>query len=305
MLRPTGAAIPVIAACMVAMVSADSGSVTLRYGLKPETPYRQTFDMSFVLKMDAEGVDPETGVPAKQNLKNLEQTRAVTVSVMTGGEEEAGTSVEWVLSDVTGAIMNDGKALPEPGLDKLKGLKLGNGRMLLDRRAVEMDVTAGELIGLIPGLKERLIQVMPVLPEKPLSHGDTFEVPGSMEVPGPPGQGQYRVESNMIYSLESLTETEAVFAVTQDISMSRGDGAEPEMRLSGRSSGTATFDRKEGFFGSVEMETSVEMVLRRMAPRASKDGGVTTIPIRIVSTVQGPIHYSMERVTRADQAQSR
>lgn len=290
---------------LLAAPAADT--VTLRYGLRPETPYRQTFDLSFSLRMDAEGTDPDTGESARQTLKNLEQTRAVTVSVITGSEGENGTPVEWSLSEVTGATMTDGRAVPAAGLEKLAGLKLGQGRMLLDRTAVEGDIAAAEAAGHIPGLKERLLQMMPVLPEQPLAIGATFEVPAGLEVPGPPGQGQWRVESNMIYTLERLTEAEAVFDVKQEISMTSGGeaGGEPSMTLSGSSDGSATFDRREGLFSSVEMQTTVEMVLRRMAPRPSGEGGVATIPIRIVSTVKGPIRYRMERVEDGEPDQSR
>ena len=89
--------------------------------------------------------------------------------------------------------------------------------------------------------------------------------------------------------------------------MTRGNegGGDPAMSLSGGSSGSATFDRREGLFSRVEMETAVEMVLRRMAPRPASGGGVTTIPIRIVSTVRGPIEFTMERLADGDSGQSR
>ncbi len=322
------AAVVVLAAAAGASRPEAADAIRLHYRLQPGATYEQVVTMVLVMQVEMESASAEAAAMTAAMGKDMKQEMSLKMLLDVGRPDgEGGVPFVGRVTEVKAAMTVAGQRIEMPGLEEAvsSGSAVTRGRLLPGGRALEMDLEGVETLpGVSPEVKQRLSQAMPEFPDRPLEVGDAFEVPMKVSMPGLPVEGTLDMDAKTTYRLKALGDAEAVFDVRTTLSVATGGGVSKTMplRLSGGSSGTATFDRLEGIFTSLRMEMKMDASLDLGAaaagggPRRGEsnsaalsgpsgdpsessagqaEAGSPSRAMKIKMSMQGPVEFTMTR----------
>jgi len=290
--------------------SAVDPSIRLRYGLRPGAAYDQTTTLALAMQIKSEGLPEAAATLIQAIVKDSKQDLRLQGRVETGAKGGDGSlPLTYRLVDAKGTLTMGGQTkdlLGDP--QRLAGATLG-GRLLPDGRTIDLSGGPGDAAHPMPsGVKDRIIQSLPALPDRDIRIGERFEVPGGISLAGLPGGAQGQIEAKCAFTLKSLDDGVAVFDVLQTMSVPSGTSlpGNRTLAVSGGGTGTATYDRREGIFTSLKMEMDVLVTMGMSGAAVGGDPRLQQLPpgtvaeaVSIKAAVRGPMAVTMARAPAA------
>jgi hypothetical protein len=198
--------------------------------------------------------------------------------------------------------------LPIGSLAEAAAKPPANGSVAADRRRIALAAAADPKDASQNRVADRLAESLPVLPDKDLAPGQSFETVTTLALPGPSGK-ERRTEAKWIYTLKSLDAKEAVFDVVQKIpeAAQLQIGQDKSAAMSGGGTGRAVWNRAEGTFTSLHIDTDMTidfdlplpagLTLGGSGNSAGQPGGASgsPAPTKVRTRVTGPLEMTLAR----------
>ncbi|HXI03761.1 MAG TPA: hypothetical protein VNI57_11360 [Candidatus Saccharimonadales bacterium] len=256
-------------------VMAQESFVKLEYRLRPETVYDQKFTMNMTIKMEMAGLPQKQAAMAGALMQGMTQELQMALSMDLGALDGQGAMpVTMRVDDVQSAMTVAGQKMPGPPTVS-PGTLLMSGRITPEGKMLETHLE--KLQGVSPDVVDRLMEVMPKIPDKDLHIGDSFEVPISMTMPIAGSDMEMKGQS--VFTLQKISGGQAAFDVQQDFSMAAGaagaTGGETsgmDLQVKGGGHGSAVFDIEEGIFSRMSIDMKLEASVATAAPSAAAAG---------------------------------
>jgi hypothetical protein len=287
----------VVASALAA--GAAAGEIRFEYRFRPETIYDQTIDMKLSISMEmAGGIPDEQSATANALTQGMSQEMVMKLAMALGPLGGDGTMpVEIRLDDMKAAMVVAGQRMETPSSVQ-PGSSLMSGRITPGGRLTDLRMEGEESIP--SELMDRILQFIPPMPEADLAIGDHFDVPMKMAVPLP--GADMEMEGKAVYTLKSISGSEAAFDLTQSFSvgLDGDEGAEiagMSMKMQGGGTGTAIFDVEEGIFSRIEFDMEMSATVDG-TPQAGSEGGEEAAPagpLSIRMKAAGPIVMTIAR----------
>lgn len=266
------------AAPLASPALAQESFVKLEYRLHPETVYDQKFSMNMTIKMQMAGLPQQQAAMAGALMQGMTQEMQMALSMDLGALDGQGAMpVTMRVDDVQSAMTVAGQKMPGPPTVS-PGTLLMSGRITPEGKMLETHIE--KLQGVSPDVVDRLMQVMPRLPDKELHIGESFEVPISMTLPIAGREMEMKGQS--VFTLKKIGAGEAAFDVQQSFSMdtgaadaSGGETSGMDLQVKGGGHGSAAFDLQEGIFSRMSIDMKLEASVAAMAPSAAAAGGAS------------------------------
>jgi hypothetical protein len=308
---PRTRAIAVVGLSLAFLSQASAAdSVRLRYGFKPQTAYEQALGLNLTMTFDPASVPAPLLTLLQSMTGEIKQDVTSKARLQTKPRNADGSlPFEYKILEAKGTMTQGGQTRPIPALDQAAGKPPSQGHVSADGRQAILDATETSTEGIPKRVRERVADSLPVLPDKDLRPGDSFETRTTMTLPGPSGKGERPVEAVWIYTLKTLTRKEATFDVKQTLpeaaSMTVGQGQ--KMEMAGGGTGSAVFDLASGTFRSIQVDLDLTMTVDIPLPAglalgpdansgAGTQGGTTggaPAPTRIKVLVKGPMTMTL------------
>jgi hypothetical protein len=302
--------IALLAACALLSEASAADSVRLRYGFKPQASYEQALGLNLTMTFDPASVPAPLLALLQSMTGEIKQEVTSKARLQTKTRNADGTlPFEYKILEAKGTLTQGGQARAIPSLDKAAEKPPSQGHVTADGRQAILDVTDAATEGIPKRVRERVADSLPVLPDKDLRPGDTFETKTTMTLPGPSGKGERQVQAVWLYTLRTLTRKEATFDVKQTLpaaaSMEVGQGQ--KMEMAGGGTGSAVFDLANGTFRTIQVNLDLTMTVDVPLPpgltmnpdgssgtgtQAGTTGG-TPAPTRIKVLVKGPMTMTL------------
>lgn len=299
-MRNLSAALVVLAGLSVAPGAVAADSLKMRYGLKPATAYDQAFTLNLGMAFDKD--TPPALLSLLQSfageVKNQLEMKARLET--TNGAGDGSLPFTYKVVEAHGTVTHSGQTKPIPGLADAASKPPANGTVAADRRRITLaadnakDSTQSRVA-------DRVAESLPVLPDKDLAIGQTFETITTLALPGPSGKDK-RTEAKWTYTLKSLDSKEAVFDVVQTIPQAAQLqlGEDKSAAMSGGGKGRAVWNRAEGTFTSLHIDTDMTVDFDLPLPAGLAIGGSGGAAANKVRThVTGPLEMTLARATDA------
>jgi hypothetical protein len=282
--------------------------VRLRYGFKPSAAYEQTLGLDLAMTFDPASVPGPLLTLLQSMTGEVKQEVTSKARLQTKTRNADGSlPFEYKILEAKGELTQGGRTRSIPALEQAASRPPAEGRVAPDGRQAILDAPGTGTEGIPKRVRERVADSLPVLPEKELRIGDSFETRTSLTLPGPSGKGESQVQAVWVYTLKTLTRKEATFDVKQSLpetaSMPAGQGQKLEM--AGGGTGSAVFDLASGLFRSIQVNLDLTMAMDVPLPAGltmgdagstpSKDGssGSAPAPTRIKVFVKGPMTMTL------------
>jgi len=303
-------AILAVAAGLALLSQASAAdSVRLRYGFKPQAAYAQSLGLNLTMTYDPASVPAPLLTLLQSMTGEIKQEVSSKARLQTKTRNADGTlPFEYKIIEAKGTMTQGGQTRPVPALDQAAGKPPSQGHVSADGRQAILDAPETAQEGIPKRVLERVADSLPVLPDKELRPGDSFETRTTMTLPGP-GKGERQVQAVWLYTLKTLTRKEATFDVKQTLpeatSMTVGQGQKAEM--SGGGIGSAVFDLANGTFRSLQVDLDLAMTVdvplpAGLAPAPGPNSGTGTqggatgsapAPTRIKVLIKGPMTMTL------------
>ena len=306
----SGGAIAVLAACALLSEASAADSVRLRYGFKPQAGYEQALGLNLTMTFDPASVPAPLLALLQSMTGEIKQEVTSKARLQTKTRNADGSlPFEYKILEAKGTLTQGGQTRAIPSLDKAAEKPPSQGHVSADGRQAILDAADTTTEGIPKRVRERVADSLPVLPDKDLRPGDTFETKTTMTLPGPSGKGERQVQAVWLYTLKTLTRKEATFDVKQTLpeaaSMTVGQGQ--KMEMAGGGTGSAVFDLANGTFRTIQVDLDLTMTVDVPLPagltmnpdgssgtgtQGQATGGVPA-PTRIKVLVKGPMTMTL------------
>jgi hypothetical protein len=303
-------AFAVLGVALAALSTAPAADgVRLRYGFKPSSTYEQILGLNLAMSFDPASV-PAPLLSLLQSMTGEMKQDVTSKARLATKTRNADGSLpfEYKILEAKGTLTQGGQTRSIPALDQAAGKPPSRGHVAPDGRQAILDAPGTETEGIPKRVRERVADSLPILPDKELRVGDSFETRTALTLPGPSGKGERQVETVWVYTLKTLTRKEATFDVKQTLpdsaSMTVGQGQ--KMEMAGGGTGSAVFDLASGLFRSIEVHLDLTMTADLPLPAglaggstgSSSDGsagtaGTAPTPTRIKVFVKGPMTMTL------------
>ena len=297
------------AVALVLTVAAEAGaadSLRMRYGLKPGAAYDQTFTLNLGMAFD-----PSTPAALLSLLQSFagevrQQVEMKARLETTSGAGDGSLPFTYKVVEAHGSVTHSGQTKPIPSLAEAAAKPPAQGSVAADRRRIELAAPADPKDASQNRVADRLAESLPVLPDKDLAPGQSFETVMNLSLPGPSGK-ERRTEAKWIYTLKSLDPKEAVFDVVQTIpeAAQLQFGQDRSAAMSGGGRGRAVWSRAEGTFTSLHIDTDLTIDLDLPLPAglilggsgsgAGQPGSTATAANKVRTRVTGPLEMTLTR----------
>jgi hypothetical protein len=292
----------------VAPGAGAADSLRMRYGLKPGTAYDQTFTLNFGMAFD-----PSTPAALLSLLQSFagevkQQVEMKARLETTSGAGDGSLPFTYKVVEAHGSVTHSGQTKPIGSLAEAAAKPPANGSVAADRRRIALAAAADPKDASQNRVADRLAESLPVLPDKDLAPGQSFETVTTLALPGPSGK-ERRTEAKWIYTLKSLDAKEAVFDVVQKIpeAAQLQIGQDKSAAMSGGGTGRAVWNRAEGTFTSLHIDTDMTidfdlplpagLTLGGSGNSAGQPGGASgsPAPTKVRTRVTGPLEMTLSR----------
>ena len=301
-----------VALALLAAVSAAPAAdgVRLRYGFKPASAYAQDLGLNLAMSFDPASAPAPLLTLLQSITGDMKQEVTSKARLQTKTRSADGSlPFEYKILEAKGTLTQGGQTRGIPALDQAAGKPPSEGHVAPDGRQAMLDAPAAATEGIPKRVRERIADSLPVLPEKELRVGDSFETRTALTLPGPSGKGERQVQTVWIYTLKTLTKKEATFDVKQTLpdaaTMTVGEGQ--KMEMAGGGTGSAIFDLASGLFRSIVVNLDLTMTVDVPLPAglamgstgSAADGstGSAPAPTRIKVLVKGPMTMTLAPVS--------
>jgi hypothetical protein len=301
-------AITVLVCLSLAPGAWAADSLRMRYGLKPGSAYDQTFTLNLGMAFDSS--TPAALLSLLQSFagevkQQLEMKARLETS---SGAGDGSLPFTYKVVEAHGSVTRNGEAKPISSLADAAAKPPAGGSIAADRRRITLAAAADPKDASQNRVADRLAESLPVLPDKDLAPGQSFEAVTTLALPGPSGK-ERRTEAKWIYTLKSLDAKEAVFDVVQKIpeAAQLQIGTDKSAAMSGGGTGRAVWSRAEGAFTSLHIDTDMTLDFDLPLPAGlmiggsgsgagQKDGaGAAPAGNKIRTRVTGPLEMTLTR----------
>ncbi|HET8947510.1 MAG TPA: hypothetical protein VFQ07_11050 [Candidatus Polarisedimenticolia bacterium] len=303
-------AVALLGACALLSEASAADAVRLRYGFKPQAAYEQALGLNLTMTIDPASVPAPLLTLLQSMTGEIKQEVTSKARLQTKTRNADGSlPFEYKIVEAKGTLTQGGQTRPIPSLEQAAAKPPSQGHVSADGRQAILDASDTATEGIPKRVRERVADSLPVLPDKELRPGETFETKTTMTLPGPSGKGERQVQAVWLYTLKTVTRKEATFDVKQTLpegaAMTVGQGQKMEMAGGGK--GSAVFDLANGAFRSIQVDLDLTMTVDvplpaglTMSPDASPGTGTqpgTTggapAPTRIKVLVRGPMTMTL------------
>jgi hypothetical protein len=299
------AALALLAGLSVATGAGAADSLKMRYGLKPASAYDQTFTLNLGMAFDPK--TPPALLSLLQSFAGeVKQQLEMKARLETASGAGDGTlPFTYRVVEAHGSVTHSGATKPIPSLADAASKPPANGSIAADRRRITL--AAGDPKDSTQSrVADRLAESLPVLPDKDLAIGQSFETVTTLALPGPSGKDK-RTEAKWTYTLKSLDSKEAIFDVVQAIpeAAQLQLGQDKSAAMSGGGTGRAVWNRATGTFTSLHIDTDMTVDFDLPLPAGLTLGGSgagtgqpggsgsTPAPNKIRTRVTGPLEMTL------------
>jgi hypothetical protein len=228
---------------------------------------------------------------------------------------DGATPFAFTIIEAHGSFTRDGQTKEVPSVAAAKDRAPLRGRFTADGRRIEIDPAPAGETGGTDRRREQLAQALPELPEKAIGVGESFEATVPMRLPSAGGRSESSLETRWVYTLRAVDGDRATFEVRQVVPESAPTslGSGRLLGIGGGSTGSATFDLKEGLFSRIALDAALDITYGvPMPPGLSAPGTPAAAPatqegaapgtaaptppvLTLKSKLTGPIRLEMGR----------